>query len=159
MNEFEPSDVDNKKVDRRWISWVPFVVALVGVGFLVALWANQDIIDPTSIEVTPSGDGYSVAITWVDDSGREQKDVLLVDQYNEDHTTFILINNADGTTQVAQGFGLTRDLILVVAGISFVIGWVADLSARGFGFVPGTGQFGQTRPVELGEERGFYWRR
>ena len=53
---------------------------------------------------------------------------------------------------------ISAPFMAVVAGGAFLVGFVVDLSRRGFGYVRGTGRAGETNPDELAESRGFYWR-
>ncbi len=114
-----------------------------------------------SVRQGSNGNTYATVEFTHPESDQTVIEVLeLPDAYSGEPT--IPLWPGDGWTPPMVGlYGrieLTPALMLSAAGVAALLGAVVQSTLRGFGYIPGTGKPGQTNPVEVAEDRGFYWR-
>jgi hypothetical protein len=86
-------------------------------------------------------------------------DLVLPIEYDTAATIPVRVRS-DGSVELAEtrfrmpGLGI----LSAFAAIGALAGLVIAFSARGYGFVRGTGRPGTMRPSDVDEDRGFYWR-
>ena len=149
-----------------WIEYfgVSLAVTLLAVGVLL-IFVNMNgaimaDVDPDSVIVV---DGQIQAVVTWPSGGADVRTGQITLPLEYQTETQIPINILpDGTVSLDesnQGFRLPPvPLVILVAAIGAMLGLVSVSSVRGHGYVPGTGEFGTMQPVDVDEDRGFYWR-
>jgi hypothetical protein len=136
----------------RLMTPVAFALVAVGITFLVD--ASQP--DPVMARVVDTHvigmDGrISADIEWVTERGatRSAAFVLVPDAYRG-MDVVPLVGHEDGALEVSDGS--FRPSVYVAAGIiAMALGLAVDLSLRGFGYVRGTVQVGDTPDMHVNE--------
>ena len=143
---------------RRLTIPIGFALLIVAAMVLVDL-SRPDPVMATVVDekLIGSGGRWGAEVEWVADDGIPRSGLvgLPVEYLGDDQVPLIV--HEDGTVTVSEGgFG---PLTYVGAGIiAFGLGLTVDLSLRGFGYVRGTGQVGETPDLDVTESHGFYWR-
>ncbi len=157
------------KTEPRRSDWlVPFVTAALAVGALLVFASFQlDPIDADVIEegARPTSGGLVEAqVTWSYPWSADEVEVETVKITQEEFeagTVPIWVSR----TSSGSEFTLTDptyhpvlgDYILAIV-IGGLLGVVMVMTMRGYGYVRGDGEPGSVPHVDVGEERGFYWR-
>lgn len=143
---------------RRLTIPIGFAVLAVAVMMLVDL-SRPDPVMARIVDTMLIGMGgrTRAEVEWVTESGSPRSDSVILPEKYRGSDEVPLIVYEDGTVAVSEGgFG---PLTYVGAGvIAFGLGLTVDLSLRGFGYVRGTGEVGETPDLDVAESRGFYWR-
>jgi hypothetical protein len=146
------------RVTRRLAVPIGFALLAVAVMVLVQLSRPDPVMATVVNEYLIGMEGrWSVEVEWVDDDGTPRSDLVVIPEEYLGNEVIPVIVHEDGSIEVPEGgFGL---LTYIVTGIiAFGLGLTVDLSLRGFGYVRGTGQVGETPDLDVAESRGFYWR-
>jgi len=147
-----------RKAMRRLTIPIGFAVLAVAVLMLVDLSRPEPVMATVVDEMLVGSEGrWSAEVEWVTDGGTPRSGFVGVPEEHLGSDEVPLIVHEDGRLEVADGgFG---PLTYLGAGvIAFGLGLTVDLSLRGFGYVRGTGQVGETPDLDVAESRGFYWR-
>jgi len=143
---------------RRLTIPIGFALLIVAAMVLVDL-SRPDPVMATIVDKMLIGMGgrTRAEVEWVTESGSPRSDYVVLPEKYRSSDQVPLIVHEDGTVAVSEGgFG---PLTYVGAGImAFGLGLTVDLSLRGFGYVRGTGQVGETPDLDVTESHGFYWR-
>ncbi len=155
----------DQKSDSGYASkWLPIAFPIIALLSLVIVSLIQP--EPVYGSVLSVREGHQgtlyakVEFTHPESSETVVEIVVLPVPYSGDQTIPLWPGN-DWNPPMVGLFGrieLTPALMLSVAGVATLLGVVVQLTVRGFGYVPGTGKPGQTDPIEVAEDRGFYWR-
>jgi hypothetical protein len=147
---------------NRAFSWlvipIGFAVLAVGVMLLVDL-SRPDPVMATVVDVDLIGmNGRTAAdVEWIGENGTPHSEFVVIPEQYRGNDVVPLIVNEDGTVTIDDGaFGPW--LYVAVGIIAAWLGLTVEQSLRGFGYVRGTGQVGETPDLDLGESHGFYWR-
>lgn len=161
--------------NRRWrtqpkrTDWlVPLVTAALGVGVLLA-FANlqSDPIEAAVIQEgaeSKPGGLIEAQVTWSYPWTPDQVEVETVKITQEEFDSGS-VPIWVSTSSAGSDFTLTDptyqpvlgDYILAIV-IGGLLGVVMVMTMRGYGYVRGDGEPGSVPHVDVGEERGFYWR-
>jgi hypothetical protein len=142
----------------RLIIPIGFALVAVAVVMLVQLSRPDPVMATVVNEYLIGMEGrWSVEVEWVEDNGTPRSDFVVIPvRYLGDEAIPVIVHE-DGSIEVHEGhFGI---LTYIVTGtIAFGLGLTVDQSLRGFGYVRGRGQVGETPDLNVAESRGFYWR-
>ncbi len=147
-------------------SWLPLWFAvLFALGISIVALLQPDPIIGDVLAVRESNDGVvhaTVRFEVPTGSGTETviESLVLPPQYEGAEEVPVWPGNESRETQIGP-FGyieLTPTLLVLGSVLAAILGKVVQLTVRGYGYVPGTAQPGQTDPDLVAEDRGFYWR-
>lgn len=114
----------------------------------------------TNLDPDPFSTGWIATVEYEGEDGRTSSDTLVLADRIEIGTSISIWPSVDSNPPMTAGdpLRLTPINMGIAAALGFLLGLVVDLSSRGFGYVRGTGQVAETPDLDVGEERGFYWR-
>lgn len=146
--------------------WLPLAFPLFAVtGLILLAWLQPDPIIGEVLRVREVNSETRVAtVEYADTTG--PRSVTIVEELElptahwDSEEVPIWPGNESQPARIGL-FGrirVTPTLIGLTAGIAALLGKVVEMTHRGFGYVRGSGKPGETRPVEVAEDRGFYWR-
>lgn len=144
--------------------WLPIAFpTLALIGLLIIVLFQPEPVYGTVLSVREGSEGNLFAtVEFVDPQSGERviESLLLPMEYLEDDIVPVWPGNEANEPQIGiiGRIELTPTLTVSVAAIAALLGFVVQYTVRGFGYVPGTGKPGQTNPIEVAEDRGFYWR-
>lgn len=135
---------------KPWVT-LSVVGAMLLATFVLDFWQGETFVGTPdwSRTVTDQTGLELVYVEW--DEGADF--VALPDSLRGDETVEIRVRN-----DTASIDWITGSTYVVAGVIGLLLGIVVDMSLRGFGYVRGTGQTSETPDLDVGEERGFYWR-
>ena len=144
---------------------VPPVLGALAIGILVGFVNMGPEPQVGKITARTLVDGEMVARIEApapyETSGREVvvAELVLPVEYHTASTVPVRVLSTHALEIAEPGIRMPGTGLAVVVGLSgFLLGLVILNNSRGFGFVRGTGQVGEMQPVDVDEDRGFYWR-
>jgi hypothetical protein len=146
------------RASRGLVIPIGFVLLTVTVMLLVNLSRPDPVMATVVDEMLIGMEGRTGAeVDWVTESGSPRSEFVVIPEKYRGRDVVPLIVHEDGTVAVSYGgFG---PLTYLIAGIiALGLGFTVELSLRGFGYVRGTGQVGDTPDLDVAESHGFYWR-
>ena len=144
--------------------WLPIAFAVLALaGLFILVLVQPEPVYGMVLSVREGSEGALFAtVEFVDPRSGERivESLLLPTEYLGEDTVPVWPGNEGNPPQIGiiGRIELTPTLVVSVAGIAALLGFVVQHTVRGFGYVPGTGKPGQTNPTEVAEDRGFYWR-
>lgn len=148
------------------ISRLPALLWLVVVPVLAVasfLWLDRPhgvvIAEVVESSVESTDFGLVADVTWVDEDGVRR--VRRLDLTSEHVTAGYveLATDSGGEVRVlAPARGPSATVLVVVALIGLAFAAVVVATVRGFGYVRGTGRYGEMDPDDVKESHAFYWR-
>ena len=139
------------RVSRLMIP-VGFALVAVGITFLVDVSQPDPVIARVVDTHVIGMDGrISADIEWVTESGtaRSAAFVLVPDEYRGMDVVPV-IGHEDGALDISDG-PIGTSVYLAAGIIAMALGLTVDLSLRGFGYVRGTVQVGETPEMHVDE--------
>lgn len=142
---------------------IPLLFVVLAVGLLVILINLGSPIMATvdrSTMTTINGETHA-HITWDQDGARPRARTVVLPHQYLDAAQVPIIVLPNGAVEVGGRTGLELPSVtvaLVTAIIGAMLGIVVRNTIRGYGYVRGTGESGSMGPVDVSEDRGFYWR-
>lgn len=157
--------MSNPESGSRLISRLPALLWLVAIPVLAVasfLWLDSALgvvtaeVVESSVESTDAG--LVGDVTWVDEDGIRR--VRSVDLTSEHVTAgYVELVDEGGEVRVlAPARGPSATVLVVVALIGLAFASVVLATVRGFGYVRGTGSYGEMDPDDVKESHAFYWR-
>lgn len=146
--------------------WLPLVFAAIAVTSLFLLVLVQpESVNGSVLRVREGSVGvFYATVEYLDPRGDQPGPVVeelqLPPGYEGRDVVPIWLGPEDVPSRIGL-FGqieITPALVLAIAGLAALLGGVVQMTVRGYGYVRGTSEYGQTNPVEVAEDRGFYWR-
>lgn len=143
---------------RRLLVPVVFLVVALAATFLIDL-AQGEAVQGTpdwSRVVADPGSPFQeqVYVEWTTGDGSSGSGfVTFPDEERGAETLSLRVRDGEATID-----GITWPGYVMVGVIAVLLSFVVDYSVRGYGYVRGTGQVSETPDLDVGEERGFYWR-
>ena len=131
------------------------VLSVVGLALLATLvldLAQGEAFDGTPDWSRTTVDGHgqvSVWVEWEGDSGF----VVFPESMRGQETLPIRVSGDS-----AHIDWINSSTYLLAGAIGLLLGLVVDFSLRGHGYVRGKGGVSETPDLNVGEERGYYWR-
>lgn len=150
----------------RLISRLPALLWLVGIPVLAVaafLWLDRppgvvtaEVVEST-VESTDAG--LVGNVTWVDADGvRRVWTVELTSEHVAAGYIELTVDEGGEVRVVAPAQGPSATVLVVVAIIGLAFAAVVVATVRGFGYVQGTGRYGEMEPDDVKESHAFYWR-
>lgn len=142
-----------------WLVTIP-VIAVVAF-----LWLDRppEIFSAEVVEssVESTDTGFVGDVRWTDGDGiRRVRNVELTSEHVESGSV-PLAADPSGEVRVvdpAQETGRSVTVLVITALIGLALAVVVLATVRGFGYVRGTGRYGEMDPHDVEESHGFYWR-
>ncbi len=148
-------------------SWVPVWLVGVPVVAVLVLWSfnrppetfTADVVESS---VEPTDAGLVVAdVTWTDEDGVRRTRTFEVTSDLVASGSVSLVASPSGEVDIAtpaRQAGPSGVLFVITAMIGLAFAVVVLAALRGFGYVRGTGRYGDTSPDDVKESNAFYWR-
>jgi hypothetical protein len=144
---------------------IPLVFGVLAVALLVIVvnLGGSPIMATVNRSAMATINGETHAhITWDEEGiGPRETVVLLPPQYH-DALQVPIVELPTGAVEVSgrgPGFQMPSiPIALLTTIIGAMLGIVVVNTMRGYGYVRGTGESGSMDPVDVSEDRGFYWR-
>ncbi len=152
--------------NSRFVSRLPALLWLVGIPVLAVtafLWLDRprgvvtaEVVEST-VESTDAG--LVGNVTWVDADGvRRVRSVELTSEHVAAGYVELTDDEGGEVRVVAPAQGHSATVLVVVALIGLAFAAVVVATVRGFGYVRGTGSYGEMDPDDVKESHAFYWR-
>lgn len=146
--------------------WLPLSFALITVvALLLVAWLQPEPVIGEVLSVREGADGVfhaTVRFQKSTDAGFETvvESMVLPPRHIGAETVPVWPGNDWSRPEIGLvGFvEVSPPFVAWAAAAAALLGFVVMLTNRGAGYVPGTGEPGQTRPELVAEDRGFYWR-
>lgn len=140
-----------------WLAIIP------GLAVAAFLWLDrpQGVVVAEVVESTvESTDAGLVGnVTWVDADGvRRVRSVELTSEHVAAGYVELAVDEGGEFRVAAPAQGPATTVLVVVALIGLAFGAVVVAAAKGFGYVRGTGRYGEMDSDEVKESHAFYWR-
>lgn len=143
-----------------------WLVAIPVIAVVVILWFGRppeifaaEVVE-SSVEPTDAGLVFA-DVRWTDGDGiRRVRSFLLASELAVSGSIGV-VSDPDGEVRVvdpARETGPSMTVLAVTALIGLAFAVVVLATVRGYGYVRGTGQYGEMDPHDVEESHGFYWR-
>ncbi len=150
----------------RLISRLPALLWLVVIPVLAVaafLWLDRphgvviaEVVE-SSVESTEAG--LVGDVTWVDEDGvRRVRSLELTAEHVTAEYVELTVDEVGEVRVAAPAQGPSATVLVVVALIGLAFAAVVVATVRGFGYVRGTGSYGEMDPDDVKESHAFYWR-
>lgn len=158
--------MSHPELGSRLISRLPALLWLVAIPILAVaafLWLDRppgvvtaEVVE-SSVESTATG--LVGNVTWVDDDGiRRVRSVELTSEHVTAGYVELTVDAGGEARVLDPARGPSATVLLVVALIGLAFAAVVVATVRGFGYVRGTGSYGEMDPDDVKESHAFYWR-
>ena len=143
-----------------WLVTIPAVAvaALLGLGRPPETFTA--VVVETSVEPTDAGLVFA-DVSWTDDDGiRRVRSVHVTSELVASGTVQLTAEEGGEVSVVAPGedTGPSGTVVVITALISLAFAVVVLATVKGFGYVRGTGRYGEMEPDDVKESHAFYWR-
>jgi hypothetical protein len=145
---------------------VLWLVTIPVVAVLALLWLGRPpetfTADVAESSVEPTDAGLVVAdVRWTDEDGvRRVRSIHVASELVDSGSVTLTAEEGGEVRVVAPGdeTGPSRTVLMVTALIGLAFAVVVLATVRGFGYVRGTGRYGEMDPDDVKESHAFYWR-
>lgn len=147
------------------LSALLWLVAVAVLAVVALLWLNRppeiSVAEVVESSVESTDDGFVGEVRWTDEYGtRRMRNVDLTPEH-VDSGSVRLVVDPSGEVRVVEpaeetGPSVTTLVITALIGLAFAV--VVLATVKGFGYVQGTGRYGEMDPHDVEESHGFYWR-
>lgn len=143
-----------------------WLVAIPVIAVVVLLWLGRSpeifIAEVVESSVEPTDAGLVLAdVRWTDGDGiKRVRTVELASELAASGSVGV-VSEPDGEVRVldpARETGPSVTVLVVTALMGLALAVVVLATVRGYGYVRGTGHYGEMDPHDVEESHGFYWR-
>lgn len=150
----------------RLIFRLPALLLLVAIPVLAVvafLWLDRPpgavTVEVVESSVEPTDVGLVGDVTWVDEDGiRRVRSVELTSEHVTAGFVELTVGEGGKARVLDPARGPSATVLVVVALIGLAFAAVVLATVRGFGYVRGTGRYGEMDPDDVKESHAFYWR-
>lgn len=159
-----PSEPNSNLTSRPAV--LLWLVAIPTAAVVTLLWLGRppetftaDVVE-SSVELTDFG-LVAADVTWTDEEGvRRVRSIHVASELVASGSVQLTEEEGGETRVVVPGeeTGPSGTVLVITALIALAFAVVVLATVRGFGYVRGTGRYGEMEPDDVKESHAFYWR-
>ncbi len=146
---------------RKWLALRLLAVPALAVAAVLFLSQHPE---PFPAEVvgglSQTNEGTVADLRWIDEAGVAHTQSFNLTEEQITSGTVLLVDTEDRVSvyDPSAYSRLSAVILAVTAVVAFLFAVVVEATVHGFGFVRGTGKFGEMTPDDVEESHAFYWR-